>query len=78
MVGNKVSGIISFKQIKWLEKNKNHKTQKRNRAEIDFKKEFKKVLNNAFYGRTMENVRKRIKMKFIRKENSQKIFKQLS
>ena len=49
--------IISFRQNRWLEKYKNFFTQKRNEALSDFEKDFYKLLNNAFYGKTMENVR---------------------
>ena len=35
-------------------------------------------MNNAFYGKTMENVRNRIKVEFIRKDDTNKIIKQQS
>ena len=33
---------------------------------------------NSFYGKTMENIRKRIKVEFIRKDDNEKIIKQQS
>ena len=51
MIVNKVHRIISFRQSRWLEKNINFNTQKRNKAENDFEKDFYKLLNNAFYGK---------------------------
>ena len=39
----------------WLEKYINFNTQK-NKAENDFEEDFYELLNNAFYGKTMENV----------------------
>ena len=57
--------VVSFKQSKWLEKYIHFTTQKRNKAKNDFEKDFFKLLNNAFYGKTMENIRNRLKMKFI-------------
>ena len=68
----KVREIISFKQSKWLEKYNNFNTQRRNQAVDDFEKDFYKLLNNAFYGKTMENVRNRIKVEFVKKEMTMK------
>ena len=56
MIVDKVHDIISFRQSRWLEKYINFNTQKRNQAVNDFEKDFYKLLNNAFYGKTMENV----------------------
>ena len=78
MIINKVHNIISFKQSKWLEKYINFNTQKRNMSKNDFEKDFYKLLNNAFYGKTMENVRNRLKIKFIKKDDQREILKQQS
>ena len=67
MIVDKVHSIISFRQSRWFEKYINFNTQKRNQAVNDFEKDFYKLLNNAFYGKTMENVRNRLKIKFIKK-----------
>ena len=58
MLVENVHEKISSRQSKWLEKNINFNTQKGNKAKNDFKKDFYKLLNNSFYGKTMENVRK--------------------
>ena len=78
MIIDKVHNIISFKQNKWLEKCISFNTQKRNKAKNDFEKDFYKLLNNAFYGKTMENVRNRLKIKFIRKDDYREIIRQQS
>ena len=75
---DKVHKIISFRQNRWLEKFINFNTQKRNKAKKDFEKDFYKLLYNAFYGKTMENVRKRLKINFIKKDNYREIMKQQS
>ena len=78
MIVDKVHNIISFKQSRWLEKYKNFNTQKRNQAVNDFEKVFYKLLNNAFYGKKMENVRNLLKIKFVRKDDLRKTVKQQS
>ena len=70
--------LISFKQSKWLEKCISFNTQKRKKVKNDFEKDFYELLNIAFYGKTMENVRNRIKVEFIRKHDTDKIIKQQS
>ena len=61
-----------------LEKCISFNTQKRNKAKDDFEKGFYKLLNNSFYGKTMENVRNRIKVEIIPKDDTNKIIKQHS
>ena len=78
MIVDKVHDIISFKQSRWLKKYINFNTQKRNQAINDFEKDFYKLLNNAFYGKTMENVRNRLKIKFVKKDDYTEIIKQQS
>ena len=78
MIVDEIHDIISFKQSRWLEKYINFKTQKRNQTVNDFEKDFYKLLNNAFYGKTMENVRNRLKIKFFEKDDYREIVKQQS
>ena len=74
----KVHNVISFKQSMWLEKYISFNTQKRNSAKNEFEKDFYKLLNNSFYGKTMKNVRNRRKVEFIKKEDTHNIIKQQS
>ena len=78
MVNDKVHEVKSFKQSKWLEKYINFKTRKRNKAKNDFEKAFYELLDNAFYGKTVESVRNRLKIKLIKKDNTDEIIKQQS
>ena len=61
-----------------MEEHINFTTQKRNKAKNDFEKVFDKLLNNALYGKTMENVRSSLKKKFIEKVEYKKMITQQS
>ena len=78
MIVDKVHNKISFRQSRWLEKYINFKTQKRNQAVNDFEKDFYKLLKNASYGKTMQNVRNRLKIKFVKKNDYRELIKQQS
>ena len=78
MIVDKVHDITSFKQSRWLEKYINFNTQKRNQSVNDFEKDFYKLLNNAYYGKTMENVKNRLKIKIVKKDDCREIIKQQS
>ena len=78
MIVDKVHEIMSFKQSKCLEKYKSFNTRKRKQAINYFEKHFNTLLNNAFYGKTMENVRNRIRVEVIRKDDTDKFIKQQS
>ena len=77
-VVDKVHDIISFKQSKLLEKYIYFNTQNRNQVVNDFEKDFYKLLNNAFYGKTTENVRNLLKNEFFKKDDYKEIIKQQS
>ena len=58
--------IISFKQSAWLEKYINFNTNQRTKASSEFEKDLWKLMNNAFYGKTMENIRGRVNVKMLK------------
>ena len=50
-------------------------TQKRNKAKNEFEKDFFKLLVNAAFGKFLGNVRNRLGLELIRKDNIKKIIK---
>ena len=78
MIVEKIHEIISFKQSKWLESYISFNTQKRNRAKNDFEKDFFKLLVNAAFGKFLENVRNRLGLELIKKDDIKKIITQQS
>ena len=65
---DKVHRVIKYKQKAWLKDYINYNSQKRAQTTNDFDKSFYKLKNNALFGKTMEDVRKRINYKLITDE----------
>ena len=78
MIVEKIHEIISFKQSRWLEKYISFNTQKRNKAKNDFEKDFFKLPVNAAFGKFLENVRNRLELELIKKDEVKKIINQQS
>ena len=74
----KIHTIYRFKQSPWLGNYIDHKTQKRTVAKTIFEKDLYKLMNNAFFGKTMENVRDRTNLEFIDHSQIDQIIKRQS
>ena len=56
---------LKFKQSDWMKKYIDFNTEKRKNATNDFEKDFFKSIINSVYGKTIENLRKRINVRLV-------------
>ena len=68
LILKKVDRILEFKQSDWMKPYIDFNTQKRKEATNEADKNLFKPLNNAVYGKTMENKRKRTKIRITPNE----------
>jgi hypothetical protein len=79
-VVDEITQVLSFDQTNWLELYIVFNTNLRQQAKNPFEKDFFKLMNNAVYGKTMENVRKYQDVKLMRMINEhdeKKFFKKV-
>ena len=73
-----VHTIYKYKQSPWLAKYIKYNTEQRKKARTEFEKHFYKLMNNSFYGKTIENIRKRLNLDLIDKSDIHKILNRQS
>ena len=62
----KIHGILKFKRKDWMKPYIDFNTEIRKEATNEANKSHLKLFNNAVYGKTMENMRKRIKIRVVK------------
>ena len=61
----KIHRVLKFKQSDWMKKFIDYYTEKSMKAADDFEKDFFKLMVNSVYGKTMENLRKKINVRLV-------------
>ena len=74
----RIHTVYKFKHSPWLAKNIKYNTERRSKAKTEFEKHFYKLMNISFYGKTIENIGKRLNLDLIEKSDTHRILNRQS
>ena len=70
----KIHRILGFRQSNYLKSYTDFHTKKRQESNDKFNKQLNKLIKNCIYGKSIQNIRKRVNVKLI---NDKKVYQNL-